>query len=117
MTMTAGARTGFHALSHAYITWQAFHRREQRPGGVHPDNVGASLQDALRPWRTPTPERRQRFHILHISTDEVFGSLGTSGLSSEETAHAPNSPCSASKTASDHLVRDWRRSALSRDGN
>jgi dTDP-glucose 4,6-dehydratase len=46
-----------------------------------------------------------RFH--HISTDEVFGSLGDEGLFTETTAYAPNSPYSASKAASDHLVRAW----------
>ena len=47
-----------------------------------------------------------RFH--HISTDEVYGSLGTEGLFTETTAYAPNSPYSASKASSDHLVRAWR---------
>ena len=46
-----------------------------------------------------------RFH--HISTDEVFGSLGADGFFNEETAYKPNSPYSASKAASDHLVRAW----------
>jgi dTDP-glucose 4,6-dehydratase len=46
-----------------------------------------------------------RFH--HISTDEVFGTLGDEGLFTETTAYAPNSPYSASKAASDHLVRAW----------
>lgn len=47
----------------------------------------------------------RRFH--HVSTDEVFGSLGTSGRFSEETPYAPNSPYAASKAASDHFVRAW----------
>ena len=46
-----------------------------------------------------------RFH--HISTDEVYGTLGAEGLFAEDTAYAPNSPYSASKAASDHLVRAW----------
>lgn len=66
------------------------------------------LQEALRHWRGLTPEKRARFRFLHVSTDEVFGSLGTSGLFSEDTAYAPNSPYSASKASSDHLVRAWR---------
>lgn len=49
--------------------------------------------------------RIQRFH--HVSTDEVFGTLGDTGLFTEETAYAPNSPYSASKAASDHLVRAY----------
>ncbi len=52
-------------------------------------------------------ERLQRFH--HISTDEVFGSLGTEGFFTEETAYQPNSPYSASKAGSDHLVRAYHK--------
>ena len=48
-----------------------------------------------------------RFH--HVSTDEVFGSLGTDGLFSERTPYDPSSPYSASKAAADHLVRSWHR--------
>ncbi|MGY3346700.1 MULTISPECIES: dTDP-glucose 4,6-dehydratase [unclassified Bradyrhizobium] len=66
------------------------------------------LQEALRYWRSLSPERRKRFRFLHISTDEVFGSLGDEGLFTENTAYAPNSPYSASKASSDHLVRAWR---------
>ena len=66
------------------------------------------LQEALRYWRTLTPQGRARFRFLHISTDEVFGSLGVDGFFTEMTAYAPNSPYSASKAASDHLVRAWR---------
>src|SRR5215831_14600690 len=66
------------------------------------------LQEALRYWRTLPPQRRARFRFLHISTDEVFGSLGADGFFTEMTAYAPNSPYSASKAASDHLVRAWR---------
>lgn len=47
------------------------------------------------------------FRFLHVSTDEVYGSLGPEGLFTEETAYAPNSPYAASKAASDHLVRAW----------
>ncbi|BBC01429.1 dTDP-glucose 4,6-dehydratase [Bradyrhizobium japonicum] len=66
------------------------------------------LQETLRHWRTLSPEKRDRFRFLHISTDEVFGSLGDEGLFTETTAYAPNSPYSASKASSDHLVRAWR---------
>jgi len=66
------------------------------------------LQEALRHWRTLSPEKRARFRFLHISTDEVFGSLGEEGFFTETTAYAPNSPYSASKASSDHLVRAWR---------
>jgi dTDP-glucose 4,6-dehydratase len=66
------------------------------------------LQEALRHWRTLSSERRKQFRFLHISTDEVFGSLGDDGFFTETTAYAPNSPYSASKASSDHLVRAWR---------
>jgi len=65
------------------------------------------LQEALRHWRTLSPEKRDQFRFLHISTDEVFGTLGDEGLFTETTAYAPNSPYSASKASSDHLVRAW----------
>ena len=51
--------------------------------------------------------RPEGFRFHHISTDEVFGSLGATGKFTEDTAYAPNSPYSASKAASDHLVRAW----------
>lgn len=66
------------------------------------------LQEALHHWRALSPKKRNRFRFLHISTDEVFGSLGDKGLFTEATAYAPNSPYSASKASSDHLVRAWR---------
>jgi dTDP-glucose 4,6-dehydratase len=66
------------------------------------------LQETLRYWRSQSPEKRAQFRFLHISTDEVFGSLGGNGLFTETTAYAPNSPYSASKASSDHLVRAWR---------
>lgn len=51
--------------------------------------------------------RRERFRFVHVSTDEVFGSLGPTGLFSEETPYDPRSPYSATKAASDHLARAW----------
>jgi len=66
------------------------------------------LQKALRYWRGLDPERRQAFRVLHVSTDEVYGTLGNEGLFTEESPYAPNSPYSASKASSDHLVRAWR---------
>jgi dTDP-glucose 4,6-dehydratase len=65
------------------------------------------LQEALRYWRGLGRSEQMKFRLHHISTDEVFGSLGGSGLFSETTSYAPNSPYSASKAASDHLVRAW----------
>jgi dTDP-glucose 4,6-dehydratase len=66
------------------------------------------LQEALRYWRTLSGEKRSGFRFLHISTDEVFGSLDEEGFFTEATSYAPNSPYSASKASSDHLVRAWR---------
>ena len=66
------------------------------------------LQEALRYWRKLDLASQQRFRFHHISTDEVFGSLGPEGLFTETTPYAPNSPYSASKASSDHLVRAWR---------
>jgi len=54
-----------------------------------------------------TGEKQERFRFLHISTDEVYGSLGTTGLFTETTPYDPRSPYSASKAASDHLVMAW----------
>ncbi len=66
------------------------------------------LQEALRHWRSLGSDEQATFRFLHISTDEVYGSLGAEGLFTETTPYAPNSPYSASKAASDHLVRAWR---------
>ena len=65
------------------------------------------LQEALRHFRALPEDRKARFRFHHISTDEVFGSLGADGFFREDTAYQPNSPYSASKAASDHLVRAW----------
>ncbi len=65
------------------------------------------LEAALDYWRTLSEESRQEFRFLHVSTDEVYGSLGPEGYFTESTPYAPNSPYSASKAASDHLVRSW----------
>jgi dTDP-glucose 4,6-dehydratase len=65
------------------------------------------LAAALAYWRTMPSSRRADFRFHHISTDEVFGSLDSSGLFNETTPYAPRSPYSASKAASDHLVRSW----------
>src|SRR5579871_4109102 len=67
----------------------------------------ALLQAALNHFRALSEERKVKFRFHHISTDEVFGSLGADGLFREDTPYSPNSPYSASKAASDHLVRAW----------
>jgi dTDP-glucose 4,6-dehydratase len=68
----------------------------------------ALLTEALAYWRALEGEARERFRFLHISTDEVFGSLGAEGLFHEESPYRPNSPYSASKASADHLARAWR---------
>jgi len=65
------------------------------------------LEAVLAHWRSLDEEARARFRFQHISTDEVFGSLGATGQFTETTPYQPNSPYSASKAASDHLVRAW----------
>jgi dTDP-glucose 4,6-dehydratase len=67
----------------------------------------ALLQATLGYWRALAPPQRDAFRFHHVSTDEVFGSLGEQGLFCETTAYDPRSPYSASKAASDHLVRAW----------
>ncbi len=67
----------------------------------------ALLEEALGFWRTLDGEARDRFRMVHVSTDEVFGSLGPEGRFSEESPYRPNSPYAASKAAADHLVRAW----------
>jgi dTDP-glucose 4,6-dehydratase len=66
------------------------------------------LQEGLRHWRRLDRAAQAGFRFHHISTDEVYGSLGVKGLFSESSPYAPNSPYSASKASSDHLVRAWR---------
>jgi dTDP-glucose 4,6-dehydratase len=65
------------------------------------------LDSARAHWAGLDAERKAGFRFLHVSTDEVYGSLGSAGKFTETTAYAPNSPYSASKAASDHLVRAW----------
>ena len=69
-----------------------------------------TLLEAARAWRDGLPaDAAGAFRFLHVSTDEVFGSLGAEGLFREDTAYDPSSPYSASKAASDHLARAWGR--------
>ncbi|RYZ78298.1 MAG: dTDP-glucose 4,6-dehydratase, partial [Proteobacteria bacterium] len=67
-----------------------------------------TLLDASRKYyESLKSEKQANFRFQHISTDEVYGSLGETGLFTENTPYQPNSPYSASKAASDHLVRAW----------
>jgi dTDP-glucose 4,6-dehydratase len=76
---------------------------------IHTNVVGTFtlLQTALGHWRSLPDTRKETFRFHHISTDEVFGSLGDEGQFCETTAYDPRSPYSASKASSDHLVRAW----------
>ena len=65
------------------------------------------LEAARAYWSGLPADARGRFRFHHVSTDEVYGSLGAEGLFTEESTYAPNSPYSASKASSDHLVRAW----------
>jgi len=65
------------------------------------------LEAARAHWRGLPEGRRSGFRFHHISTDEVYGTLGETGRFTETTPYAPNSPYSASKAGSDHLVRAW----------
>ncbi|WP_428311570.1 dTDP-glucose 4,6-dehydratase [Hydrocarboniphaga sp.] len=65
------------------------------------------LQATLAYWETLEPEAKKAFRFHHVSTDEVYGTLGAEGYFTETTPYAPNSPYSASKAGSDHLARAW----------
>jgi dTDP-glucose 4,6-dehydratase len=67
------------------------------------------LETACTYWRDLPADARKSFRFLHVSTDEVYGSLGATGRFTEQTAYDPSSPYSASKAAADHLVRAWHR--------
>jgi len=79
---------------------------------VQTNVVGTSilLQASREHFETLSVEQREQFVFIHVSTDEVFGSLGDSGKFQPDTPYDPSSPYSASKAASDHLARAWQRS-------
>lgn len=92
--------TIFHLAAESHVD-----RSIDGPGEfVRTNVVGTAtlLQSALAWWR-----KNPSFVFQHISTDEVYGSLGATGLFTESTPYSPHSPYSASKAASDHLVRAW----------
>ncbi len=65
------------------------------------------LEAARQYWLQLPADDQSHFRFHHVSTDEVYGSLGQEGMFTEETPYAPNSPYSASKASSDHLARAW----------
>ncbi len=67
------------------------------------------LESTLRYWQSLDAGERDRFRFLHISTDEVYGSLGSEGKFRESSPYQPNSPYAASKAAADHFVRAYFR--------
>ena len=80
------------------------------PGAFIQTNITGTftlLQAARAHFESLSAPARDRFRFLHVSTDEVYGSLGAAGLFTEETPYDPHSPYSASKAASDHLARAW----------
>ncbi|MEE9139154.1 MAG: dTDP-glucose 4,6-dehydratase [Alphaproteobacteria bacterium] len=80
------------------------------PGAFVQTNIVGTyvlLAAALHHWDGLEGEAKERFRFQHVSTDEVYGSLGPEGLFTEETPYCPNSPYSASKASADHLVRAW----------
>ncbi|VXC47906.1 dTDP-glucose 4,6-dehydratase [Sphingomonas sp. AX6] len=80
------------------------------PGAFIQTNVVGTylmLAEARAYWQTLDGDRKAAFRFHHISTDEVYGSLGDTGLFTEETPYDPRSPYSASKAGSDHLVSAW----------
>jgi dTDP-glucose 4,6-dehydratase len=80
------------------------------PGEFIQTNVVGTFEllEAFRSYHTATSEKnRAALRLLHVSTDEVYGSLGAEGFFTEQTPYAPNSPYSASKAGADHLVRAY----------
>ena len=87
-------------------------RSIERPMEFVASNVQGTvtlLEAASEHWRRLSRSRRKAFRFLHVSTDEVYGSLGSEGVFTESTPYRPNSPYSASKAASDHFARAWHR--------
>jgi len=85
-------------------------RSIEGPGPFITSNINGTfhlLQAVRAHWQQLQTARQEQFRFQHISTDEVFGSLGPEGRFSETTPYDPRSPYSASKAASDHLVRAW----------
>ena len=95
----------FHLAAESHVD-----RSISGPGAFIESNVTGTfhlLQAVRAHWEQLPQERQEHFRFHHISTDEVFGSLGPTGRFSETTPYDPRSPYSASKAASDHLVRAW----------
>ena len=97
--------TVFHLAAESHVD-----RSIDGPGEFIRTNVMGTatlLQAALGYWKSLDDAAQAEFRFQHISTDEVYGTLGETGLFTEKTPYSPHSPYSASKAASDHLVRAW----------
>jgi dTDP-glucose 4,6-dehydratase len=97
--------TVFHLAAESHVD-----RSIDGPGEFIRTNVTGTatlLQAALGYWKTLGDAEKAAFRFQHISTDEVYGTLGETGYFTETTPYSPHSPYSASKAASDHLVRAW----------
>ncbi len=97
--------TIFHLAAESHVD-----RSIDGPGEFIRTNVTGTatlLQAALGYWKTLEGEAKAAFRFQHISTDEVYGTLGETGFFTEKTPYSPHSPYSASKASSDHLVRAW----------
>ena len=95
----------FHLAAESHVD-----RSIDGPGEFIRTNVTGTatlLQSALRYWKTLDETAKTAFRFQHISTDEVYGTLGETGYFTERTPYSPHSPYSASKASSDHLVRAW----------
>lgn len=95
----------FHLAAESHVD-----RSISGPGAFIESNISGTfnlLQAVRAHWEQLPKERQEHFRFHHISTDEVFGSLGPTGCFSETTPYDPRSPYSASKAASDHLVSAW----------
>ncbi len=77
--------------------------------GTNVQGMYVLLEEARRHWGALRGAARDAFRFVHVSTDEVFGSLGAEGFFTEDTPYDPSSPYSATKAASDHLARAWHR--------
>jgi dTDP-glucose 4,6-dehydratase len=98
--------TIFHLAAESHVD-----RSIDGPGEFIRTNVVGTatlLQAALKYWNNLSEAAKTRFRFQHISTDEVYGTLGETGFFTENTPYSPHSPYSASKASSDHLVRAWR---------
>jgi dTDP-glucose 4,6-dehydratase len=87
-------------------------RSIESPGDFIQTNIVGTfelLEAACRFVAAKSLDQKKNFRFLHVSTDEVYGSLGDTGLFTEETPYAPNSPYAASKASSDHLVRSYHK--------